>query len=393
MFGLWLMFLAACGIEYNLVSLIDAPRIFVQDNRATEAFKQPDNSKVDILFVIDNSGSMSPYQEQLVASITPFMDAILQAKRDKNIDFHIGVVTTDMGDSWVGSPEEAGVLRGVEYANGGSRTEIYYISDEILRTYEGVSATSNYALYRQAAIDMFSVLAVAGADGSSSERGRDAAYTALEVLKDKDSDGDGTIEPFETGVNSGFRRDDANLAIVVLSDEIDSSTTISQGDWIDWLNSTKTSEVTSTDSHGNVTTRGQSIAVSISSIVGIKDSSVQYCSGDGQNGVSYTDVTDAVGGESVAICQSDWTLALSSISTQALGLGFEFVLQFPAVADSIEVYVKEKNGREKTYSAPSSAFTYDASRKTVIFNSGYVPGYGAQISISYEVLEDDTGTP
>ncbi len=51
--------------------------------------------KVDFLFVIDNSGSMSAQQAQLLASFNGFITAI-QDSLDESVDsYHVGVITSD----------------------------------------------------------------------------------------------------------------------------------------------------------------------------------------------------------------------------------------------------------------------------------------------------------
>ena len=50
--------------------------------------------KVDFLFVIDNSGSMGPFQDNLVANFPGFIDTI-QKTLDEAQDYHIMVVDTD----------------------------------------------------------------------------------------------------------------------------------------------------------------------------------------------------------------------------------------------------------------------------------------------------------
>jgi hypothetical protein len=58
---------------------------------------------VDLLFVIDNSGSMGKYQESLAAAFPSFVDAMFQ-KLPPNIDLHVGIVTTSF---FTGSCSEA----------------------------------------------------------------------------------------------------------------------------------------------------------------------------------------------------------------------------------------------------------------------------------------------
>jgi hypothetical protein len=63
---------------------------------AWPAFFQSTNPKVDILFMVDNSPSMSPLQQRLVAGFSQFMTA-LQNLPGGVPDFHLGVVTSDLG--------------------------------------------------------------------------------------------------------------------------------------------------------------------------------------------------------------------------------------------------------------------------------------------------------
>ena len=51
---------------------------------------------VDILFMIDNSSSMTPMQQKLVAQIPAFLDR-LQSADQPLTDFHIAVVSSDLG--------------------------------------------------------------------------------------------------------------------------------------------------------------------------------------------------------------------------------------------------------------------------------------------------------
>lgn len=69
-----------------------------------ESYSLKFEPKVDIIFVVDNSGSMSTHQQNLASNIALFTDSM-----DKNsfIDYHIGVISTDMDD-----PAESGRLQG-----------------------------------------------------------------------------------------------------------------------------------------------------------------------------------------------------------------------------------------------------------------------------------------
>ncbi len=127
-----------------------------------------DNGKVDILFVVDNSGSMGDNQTTLARNFNNFYRII----EELELDWQIGVVTTDTG-----------VLQGT----------IKIITPET----DDVRST-------------FSENALVGTMGSGYERGLEFAYRALS-------------EPLVNGPNVGFLRPTAGLRIIFMSDEPDQS--------------------------------------------------------------------------------------------------------------------------------------------------------------------------
>ncbi|MFT4628203.1 MAG: hypothetical protein ACI8PZ_006898 [Myxococcota bacterium] len=96
------------------------------------------------------------------------------------VDWHIGVVSTDMDN-----PNQSGHLRSVD-----GHTFLDRDTPNPAATFES--------------------MAVLGWGGSGVERGREAAFTALELNQD--------------GANAGFLRDDSELHVVFVSDEDDRST-------------------------------------------------------------------------------------------------------------------------------------------------------------------------
>ena len=68
------------------------------------------NKDVDILFVVDNSGSMGEEQATLAANFASFIDVLERPKVSAN--YRIGVTTTDNGNPWCqGTGAEAGALQ------------------------------------------------------------------------------------------------------------------------------------------------------------------------------------------------------------------------------------------------------------------------------------------
>lgn len=148
---------------------------------------------VDVLFIVDNSGSMSEEQKALRDNFDDFMRYFT----DSGMDYHVGVVSTDMDNR-----QQTGSL----ISEGGTR----YIDD---------------TLSAEQAIASFKERANLGTMGSSDERGKDAAYKALVGLANS--------------TNKGFYREEALLSIIVLSDERDWSRDISVAEFSSWMTSLK----------------------------------------------------------------------------------------------------------------------------------------------------------
>jgi hypothetical protein len=145
--------------------------------------------KMDILFVIDNSGSMAQEQANLSANFPKFIE-VLNAARDGALDYRVGVTTTAFPMEILGIPLGTG--------EQGTLLKIPSMTRPWLeRTDQDITAA-------------FTALAEVGIGGSGQEQPLKAARSAL---TDRVADGD----------NAGFLRDDALLAIVILTDEDDQS--------------------------------------------------------------------------------------------------------------------------------------------------------------------------
>lgn len=129
---------------------------------------------VDVLFVIDNSGSMEDHQDKVADNIASFFDWF----QTLDLDYHMGVVTTDVVD-----PDQSGLLQG-------SPTFI-------------TPSTSSAQ----------SALAEAVAVGEN-DWGDEQGLAAMELA---------LSEPALSGHNAGFLRDGAFLSIILLSDEPEQS--------------------------------------------------------------------------------------------------------------------------------------------------------------------------
>src|SRR5262245_51904437 len=64
--------------------------------RQCDLYRQLSVRKVDILWVVDSSGSMAPKQARLASNFNNFVDQLVNA--NPPIDFHIAVISTDTDD-------------------------------------------------------------------------------------------------------------------------------------------------------------------------------------------------------------------------------------------------------------------------------------------------------
>ncbi|HWB79882.1 MAG TPA: hypothetical protein VG755_33185 [Nannocystaceae bacterium] len=153
---------------------------------------------IDFLFVVDDSGSMDPYQQALVASFPGFIAGIEDALATVD-GVHVAVTTSD---SYVYNTPEC-----------------TWIGSSIVRT--GGEASSNatcgpYAEghnYMTEADDLgerFACAARVGTGGDPIERPMNAVVDAMR---------DAT--PGTHPCNAGFIRDDARLVVLVITDEYD----------------------------------------------------------------------------------------------------------------------------------------------------------------------------
>ncbi len=164
------------------------------------------NRDIDILFVVDNSGSMAEEQRSLAENFQRFID-VLENVEGGLPNLHIGVISTDMGTGDRRVPNctstgDAGRLQAGPRVEGCRPPRGAFISDVALpdgtreQNYDGELA------------DVFSCIAQLGTDGCNYEQPLRSAKRAL--------DGSNVI-------NEGFLRYNAFLVIVIISDEDDCS--------------------------------------------------------------------------------------------------------------------------------------------------------------------------
>jgi hypothetical protein len=169
--------------------------------------------KLDILFVIDDWASTVEVQQKLSAQIPVFMQ-ILQALPNGLPDLHIAVVSADMGAN-TGSTNvgcAAGGDDGVfKSAPGGTCTSTTLTTGANFIADDASGATKNFSQADPAGLaSVLQCIMQLGGNGCGFPQPLAAAARALGA--------DGQPAPTQ---NAGFLRDDADLAIILLTNQDD----------------------------------------------------------------------------------------------------------------------------------------------------------------------------
>jgi hypothetical protein len=299
-----------------------------------EVFLQEPTNMVDILWVVDNSQSMADEQAKIAARFDGFVTGINEA----GVDWHIGVVSTDLDDE-----DQAGLLLG-----------------------EPSVLTSTTPDYRE----LFGSMVQLGITGSDMEKGIDAAYKALS-------------QPRVSGVNNGFRRNGAMLMINYFSDENDCS---DRGDLLGIEDDEPCYNhpgllvpvVQLIDDYRKLVTSGERLIVS--AIVGPEISA--GCEG-AKPGSRYQTMADAFGGFKGDICDTSFGEIMEELGLQAGGMKTSFILKNFAVESTIEVWIDD----EESFSDPEHGWTYDSQYHVIHFHGDGIPARGSRIQVGYEVLQ------
>ncbi|MFZ5482370.1 MAG: hypothetical protein ACOZNI_36750 [Myxococcota bacterium] len=319
----------------TLVLVACTPENDLQRADVTETFVQEGTDQVDVLWVVDDSISMSEEQGLVAQGFDRFVSAL--AEEGGELDLHIGVVTTDMDRA----NETRGDLVGEPKWLSGTEPDFQ---------------------------DQFRARVSVGTGGSDMEQGLAAAWSAVSSA-------------LLGGTNEGFMREDANLAVIFVSDENDCS---HGGEFPD-------------DGEASLCYDRQADLVPVQDFV-LK--LAQAPEGEGRTvasaivgpeadvgcetatpGHRYTTVADKLNGVAGDICETDYDALLDGVARQIVAPMHAFPLEHRAMEETLEVTV---DGALVPMD-PESGWWYDADYQTVRFDGAVVPDYGAVIEIYYVI--------
>jgi len=315
----------------------------------SKAFSQATiNNKVDILWVIDNSLSMDPLQQNLINNYSAFMTTF----KGKNFDYQMAVTTSDA------------YLAAADYRN-----------DPALAKFRDGAGTSHSGVFVVTPSDpdplaTFMININQGQFGGGDER----VFQSL-------------LDSLKSPLNTGFFRTGAFHAVVILSDEDDFSNysrwegtggdhnyaqtgllsvddVISQLDAITGSTSTKRNYNVSAITVMDSACQAQHSANAPSAIVGTR----------------YIDIVNRTNGVLGSVCDSSFASSLQNIQEKIIELSTLFPLDREPDVKTIRVAVNgqfinqdEKNG-----------WTYLTSENAIQFHGSAVPPAGASIQVYYD---------
>lgn len=299
--------------------------------------------QIDILWVIDNSGSMKTSQDNLAANFQSFISRFQQY----NYDFHMAVTTTEAWEKQFNSGSEKARIKDGAVLQTNPKIETHsgvFIMDK---------NTANMG-------DVFSINAKQGTLGNGDERAFSSFKEAL-------------LEP----QNAGFRRSEAFLAVIIVSDEEDfsSSSAAFNESYSNANLHTVQSYVDFLD--GYVGSRNYSV-----STITVPDNACKTTlSTDGfarKISTRLPELATLTAGVKGSLC-SNFGSTLELISDSIIQLSSVFKLNREPQEDTIVITV---NG----VSVPNDAvngWTYDASNLTITFHGSSVPAADANIQIDF----------
>jgi cysteine-rich repeat protein len=271
--------------------------------------------ELDVLLVVDDSGSMTEEQARLGAVAPTFI-----ARGDASgVQYHIGVTTTDP------TPGISGTLRG---------------SPNVVRW-----SSANRGAELQANVNV-------GVNGSGDERGLETMVEAV------------TDQQLLAGPNAGFLRPNAELVVIIISDEEDHGAPTPIGTYLNQLSNRPTG------------------APGTPRVYTITGGSVGCTSPqtNAEPSPRYVLTATQSGGFDRSICLDDYTPVLTEIADQTFApLRARFPLGTTPVPGSIAVRVGGTT-------VPPSEYGFDFITNEVVFIAGFEPLVSETVAVDYTGL-------
>lgn len=346
--------------EAHLARLIGSG---VLDGMQTDEFLQPPQLKSDILWIIDNSTSFDPFQTLIGNNLPAFLTYA------KSGDFRIAVTTSGLDrieQSW-GSPCTGG-------ADGGENGRFFPIDGSHPRILDPQTPNLEDHWRHNMAVGACHIL----------EEPIEAALRALSPpLINEVKDSRYPNSPYNDG-NAGFLRNDADLAIIFVTDQMDHSWNHSPQEYLQLFRAIK-----GPGRANKLKFHAITIPASWTGLPG--------CGGfpeERSDRIMY--LVEETGGTWVNLCGSEspeaWAEGMKEMSQGTFGFSSSFALkgipgdrngdQRVDVRD-LEVHIDGEKLEPNRSGA--AVWTYNPVENRVVFTPLFIPKPGSKISVTYEI--------
>ncbi len=337
------VFMVGCGSKNMSFDLLSESATFSQTSAEI-------NGKIDVLWVVDNSGSMATSQQAIADNFQRFIDKF----EEHGFDFRIAVIGSDAYKDEFNASLNKSAFRAGNYLDGNGNT---------------VTAPKILTPQTPDLEKAFIANIIVGIDGSGDERVFQSLRAAMNNQANRDMD---------------FPRADAYLSIIMVSDEDDFSWDGSgskDNQYGDPLLHTPESYVGFMDGVTNSSATNRTYSVNS---IAILDVACRVALGDNGRKIAtrqnaLATLTNGILG---SLCD-DFGTTLSMISNKIIELSTQFYLDRVPRAGSLRVYVNGVQVLEDSV----NGFSYNATNNSLTFHGTAVPAAGAAISVSYDPTE------
>ncbi|MCC6137910.1 MAG: hypothetical protein IT287_04715 [Bdellovibrionaceae bacterium] len=335
-----MMGLVGCG--GNSFTMAGDAAEFSQNTKASSV-------PIDILWVIDNSGSMATSQEQVATNVASFINKFKQT----NFDFRIAVTTTA---AYQALPTFTGDESWSRFRDGTSATG-----------YSGVKIITPTTPNIESVFDLN---IKQGVNGSADERGFQSLEATLLNVENRGE----------------FPRPGALLAVIFLTDEEDFSWDGTANIQLDGLGN----PTPNTDSRLHSHTRYLDILDTVTNSTATQKNYIvntiaifdETCRAQLATGFSgrriadrYAAFTDATGGVKASLCD-DFSGILTNLSDTILEFSSKFYLNRIPDPATIQILVDG-------VVVPAEGWVYNATENSLSFKTGYIPAQDAKIIVKF----------
>ncbi len=339
--------LAALSLAGMLVGCADNAPSFSLLAEANSFHQTPSetNGKIDVLWVIDNSGSMLSSQQNVANNFASFIEKF----NAKGYDYRMAVITTEAYRSLYSTTGDFAKFRdGLDLT---SHTGIFVITPETT----DVNAT-------------FLTNMMQGIKGSGDERAFQSIQTSLASADNAEF---------------GFPRPDAFLSVILVSDEDDFSTDLSKsvsGQYSSPDLHTVDKYITYLDDLTKSTSDNRRYNVNSITILNQDCLDTLNAESPGRRiGLRYEELSEKTNGVIGSLC-GNFAETLSSISNKILELSTQFPLSRQANPDSIRIWINDVFVPNDV----TDGWTYNEENNSITFHGSFVPASGAKIVVVFD---------